>query len=229
MAVAWDFLLTSSVCKQVNKHLYPWFVLQATVCRTARNITDGTHIGQEMDVLDQMLMAVKEMEVLKKHFSDVWGKSKTATPLLRGKPSKAEQIAVSQEMFQNTKANEKKLIVQNQFLFECLWHLLCLPGINCISSISQSGMFLVLQPVVTALRLSPPETGWTLFGKGRGSCFKTKDCNSRLKLLLFHCCHFLMCEFVMFSLCGLRLKLNTTLCLEDVKFCQVVWNTELKL
>lgn len=31
-------------------------------------------------------------------------------PLLRGKLSKAEQITVSQEMFQNSKANKKNLI-----------------------------------------------------------------------------------------------------------------------
>lgn len=54
-------------------------------------------------------------------------------PLLRGKPSKAEQITVSQEMFRNAKANKKKPIMQNQLLFECLRHLPCLSGVRCIS------------------------------------------------------------------------------------------------
>lgn len=69
MAVAWDsLLLTSSVGKQVNKHLSPWFVLQAIMCRTARNTTDGTHIGQVTDVWDYMLMTVKEMKCWKSIF-----------------------------------------------------------------------------------------------------------------------------------------------------------------
>lgn len=63
MTVALDFLLlTNSVGKQVNKHLYPQFVLKVTVCTTARNTADGICSGQVMDELDQMLMTVKEMK-----------------------------------------------------------------------------------------------------------------------------------------------------------------------
>lgn len=79
---------------------------------------------------DQMLVAVKEMEWCRVIFqmSEV-----EARPHLRGNPSKVEQTAISKEVFQNTKANEKKPIMQQPCLsphdFCCVFH------INSISSV----------------------------------------------------------------------------------------------
>lgn len=79
-----------------------------TGCRTAGNTTDATCIRQVTDISD--VDGCKRTEAVK---------SETARHHIRGKPSKVGQTAVSQEMFQNTKANEKKMIMQKQFLFEC--------------------------------------------------------------------------------------------------------------
>lgn len=172
----------------------------------------------------------KRKEVLKKHFSDVWGKSKTATPLLKGKPSKAEQITLSQEMFQNTKANKKKADYAITILVWVLETFAVSPRLSAFhrhpSLVCSLSCKLLGQHWDQALQ----KLAELYLGKEKEHVLRQRTVTASPSWFFSIAATFWwawVCDGL--SLYGLRLKPNTTLCLEDVKFWQVVWSTKLNL
>lgn len=137
-------------------------------------------------------------------------------PLLRGKLSKSEQITVSQEMFQSSKANKKNLIDA--------WAICCVsqgltvfhryPNLACSQSCN-----LLWQHRDQALQKLPE----LYLGKEEEADLGQRTVVASQNWFFSHCCHFLMSVILW---CSVSLWPETTLCLEDVKFCWVVWSAK---